>query len=113
MEPFGTGPEKPFLEIAPVLIAVFAQRHGTEAIERHYHVTESVGIAVGVLLTALHQAGFATLTHTPAPMEFLRETLGRPPNERAFCIIPVGYPATDCKVPEITKKPLSEVLIHR
>lgn len=113
VEPFGTGPEKPFLEIAPALIAVFVQRHGTEANERHYYVIESVGIAVGMLLTGLHLAGFATLTHTPAPMEFLRETLGRPPNERAFCLIPVGYPAADCEVPAITKKPLSEILIRR
>jgi iodotyrosine deiodinase len=82
VEPLGTGPEKPFLEAAPVLIAVFAQRHGAGTAERHYYVTESVGIAVGFLLVALHRAGFAALTHTPAPMEFLRELLGRP-DERA------------------------------
>jgi iodotyrosine deiodinase len=113
LEPFGTGPEKPFLEIAPVVIAVFAQRHGTEQGDRHYYVSESVGIATGFLLAALHHAGFATLVHTPAPMEFLRELLGRPANERALCIIPVGYPAADCEVPAITKKPLEEVLIRR
>lgn len=113
LEPLGTGPEKPFLETAPALIAVFAQRHGAGAAERHYYVTESVGIAVGFLLVALHHAGFAALTHTPAPMEFLRELLGRPPNERAFCLIPVGYPADGCRVPAITRKPLSEVLVRR
>lgn len=113
LEPLGTGPEKPFLEVAPALIAVFAQRHPPQPGERNYYVSESVGIAVGFLLAALHHAGFATLTHTPAPMEFLRELLGRPSNERAYCIIPVGYPAADCEVPAISKKPLSEVLIRR
>lgn len=113
VEPLGTGPEKPFLEAAPVLIAVFAQRHGAGTAERHYYVTESVGIAVGFLLVALHHAGFAALTHTPAPMEFLRELLGRPANERALCLIPVGYPAEDCTVPAISRKPLSEVLVRK
>ncbi len=113
LEPLGTGPEKPFLETAPALIVVFAQRHGADAGDRHYYVSESVGIAVGFLLVALHHAGFATLTHTPAPMEFLRKLLDRPANERAFCILPVGYPADDCRVPDITKKPLSEVLIRK
>lgn len=109
----GTGPDKPFLEEAPALIAVFMQRHGPEAGDRHYYVTESVGIAVGFLLAALHHAGLATLTHTPAPMEFLRTLLGRPANERAFCIIPVGYPVEGCEVPEIERKPLAEVLVRR
>lgn len=109
----GTGPEKAFLEDAPALIVVFQQRHGLEAGERHYYVTESVGIAVGFLLAALHHAGLATLTHTPAPMEFLRTTLGRPPHERAFCILPVGYPVEGCEVPSIARKPLDEVLILR
>jgi nitroreductase len=110
LEPLGTGPDKPFLEVAPAIIVVFAQRHGPDSSDRHYYVTESVGIAVGFLLVALHHAGFAALTHTPAPMEFLRGLLGRPSNERAFCLIPVGYPAPGCEVPQIAKRPLSEVL---
>ncbi|MEZ4313856.1 MAG: nitroreductase family protein [Polyangiaceae bacterium] len=109
----GTGPEKPFLEDAPALIVVFMQRAGTEAGERHYYVAESVGIAVGFLLAGLHHAGFATLTHTPAPMEFVRTLLERPANERAFCIIPVGYPVDGCEVPKIERKALSEVLIRK
>lgn len=109
----GTGPEKRFLEEAPALIVVFQQRHGVEAGERHYYVTESVGIAVGLLIAALHHAGLATLTHTPAPMEFVRTLLDRPPNERAFCIIPVGYPTDDCQVPGVDRKPLDEVLVRR
>jgi nitroreductase len=111
LEPFGTDAVKPFLEIAPALIVVFAQKHGSGADERHYYVHESVGIAVGFLLAALHHAGLATLTHTPSPMNFLSEVLGRPANERAFVLIPVGYPAEDAEVPDITKKPLSEVMI--
>lgn len=113
LQPLGTNADKPFLETAPALIAVFAQRHGTDLKDRHYYVTESVGIAVGFLLAALHHAGLATLTHTPAPMEFLREQLQRPPNERAYCLIPVGYPTSDCDVPDIRRKPLDEVLVRR
>lgn len=79
---------------------------------KHYYVSESVGIAVGMLLSSLHLAGLATLTHTPNPMGFLSEILQRPPNERAYVVIPVGYPAEDARVPAITKKTLSEVLIH-
>ena len=111
LEPFGTDWQKPFLEIAPALIIVFAQKHGQEADERHYYVNESVGIAVGFLLAALHHAGLATLTHTPSPMSFLSEVLERPANERAYVLIPVGYPADEAEVPDITKKPLSEVLV--
>ena len=107
----GTGPDKPFLEDAPALIVIFAQRHGTEMTDRHYYVMESVGISVGFLLAGLHLAGFATLTHTPAPMEFLRTLLNRPANERAFCIVPVGYPVSDCEVPDISRKDLKDVLI--
>jgi nitroreductase len=113
LEPLGTGPDKPFLEIAPALIAVFAQRHGNEVGDRHYYVVESVGIAVGFLLAALHHAGLATLTHTPAPMQFLSEILERPANERAFCLIPVGYPASDCEVPATTRKSLDQVLARK
>jgi iodotyrosine deiodinase len=112
LEPFGTDAHKPFIDVAPALIVVFAQKHGPpDTDERHYYVQESVGIAVGFLLAALHHAGLATLTHTPSPMGFLGEVLGRPSNERPFVLIPVGYPADDAQVPDITKKPLSEVLV--
>lgn len=113
VEPFGTDQHKPFLEDAPALIVVFAQRHGDDFQDRHYYVTESVGIAVGTLLCALHHAGLAALTHTPAPMTFLRELLGRPSNERAFCIIPIGLPTEDCEVPDLERKPLDQVLVER
>lgn len=111
LAPLGTDADKPFLETAPALIAVFAQKHGQEADEHHYYVNESVGIAVGFLLAALHDAGLATLTHTPSPMAFLREVLERPANERAYVLIPVGYPAEGCRVPDIERKPLSDVLV--
>lgn len=111
LQPFGTGPEKPFLETAPVLIAVFAQKHGGEG-GRHYYVNESVGIAVGMLLGALHHAGFATLTHTPSPMGFLSQVLGRPENERAYLLIPVGLPAADCQVPALQRKSREEILVE-
>lgn len=111
LEPFGTTWEKPFLEVAPALIVVFAQRHGSSEDERHYYVSESVGIAVGFLIAALHHAGVATLTHTPSPMHFLGEVLKRPKNERAYVLLPVGYPEEGCAVPAIAKKPLSDVLI--
>ncbi len=116
LDPFGTGPSKPFLTTAPALIVVFAQRTGPaddgDEPARHYYVTESVGIAVGFLLTALHHAGFATLTHTPSPMRFLASLLGRPKNERAYMLIPVGFPASDCAVPNISKKTLEDVLVE-
>lgn len=113
LKPLNTGPEKPFLEEAPALIAVFAQRHGSKVGDRHYYVSESVGIAVGILLAALHDAGLGTLTHTPSPMRFLSEVLERPKGEQAYVLIPVGYPAEDCTVPAIDRKPLSEVLVKR
>jgi len=112
LEALGTGPEKPFLETVPVLIAVFAQRHGDEVNDRHYYVNESVGIAVGFLLAALHHVGLCTLTHTPAPMRFLAEILKRPSNEQAFVLIPVGYPAPGCEVPDIERKPLDQVCLR-
>lgn len=108
----GTDADKPFLETAPALIAVFAQKHGAEADERHYYVQEPVGIAVGMLLAALHHAGLATLTHTPSPMKFLADVLKRPSNERAYVLIPVGYPVDGCRVPDIQRKPLGEVLVR-
>lgn len=112
LEPLGTDADKPFLESAPALIAVFAQRHGATADERHYYVNESVGIAVGFLLAALHLSGLATLTHTPSPMHFLGEILDRPSNERAFLLIPVGYPADDCRVPDLDRKSRGDVLVE-
>jgi len=112
LAPLGTDASKPFLETAPYLIAIFAQNYGLnsggEKI-KHYYVSESVGIATGFLIAALHQAGLATLTHTPSPMNFLNEILERPSNERAFLLLVVGYPAEDAKVPDIQKKPLKEI----
>lgn len=107
--PFATDAHKPFLEIAPALIVVFAQSKASDG-SKHYYVKESVGIACGMLLAALHQCGLATLTHTPSPMGFLSEVLTRPENERAYLLIPVGYPAPDCLVPQIERKPLEEML---
>jgi iodotyrosine deiodinase len=111
LAPLGTGADKPFLETAPVLVVVFEVHRG-EGEPRPYYPKESVGIAVGLLLAALHRAGFATLTHTPSPMRFLGEILGRPRNERPFVVVPVGYPAPGARVPAITRKPLAEVLVE-
>ncbi|MFB6265392.1 MAG: nitroreductase family protein [Bradymonadaceae bacterium] len=111
LEPLDTGPEKPFLEDAPALIVVFAQAKGPEG-GRHYYVKESVGLACGFLLAALHRAGLGTLTHTPSPMGFLAEVLDRPDHERPFLLIPVGYPAEDCEVPAIDRKERSEILVE-
>lgn len=111
LAPLGTDEHKPFLETAPCLIVIFAQNYGLGADGhkiKHYYVSESVGIATGMLITAVHQAGLVSLTHTPSPMNFLGEILQRPPNERAFLILVVGYPAEDAKVPVIRKKPLAE-----
>lgn len=116
LEPLGTDAEKPHLEDAPVVIVVFEQAYGLRADGtriKHYYVRESVGIAVGFLLQALHEAGLATLTHTPSPMGFLRDVLERPDNERAVVVIPIGYPAPGATVPEIAKKPLREYLVRR
>ncbi len=113
LEPFGTDASKPFLERAPALIVVFAQlRPAGDDGGKHYYVQESVGIAVGFLIAALHLCGIATLTHTPAPMRFLAELLGRPANERAFVLLPIGYPEPGCEVPAIRRKPLDEALIE-
>ena len=108
----GTDEHKPFLEIAPYLIVVFRINsiEETGEIEPTYYSQESVGIAVGMLLAALHNAGLATLTHTPSPMKFLREILNRPKNEVPFVLIPVGYPAAGSKVPDIKRKPLEEIM---
>jgi len=103
---------KPYLEIAPCLIAIFAQSYGLlpdgQKI-KHYYTQESVGIATGMLITAIHQAGLVSLTHTPSPMNFLNQILGRPSNERPFLLLIVGYPAENAVVPDIRKKPLGEI----
>ncbi len=112
LEPFGTNPDKPFLDTAPHLIAIFGQNyHFDENGQKvkHYYVTESVGIATGILITALHHAGLATLTHTPSPMKFLNSILERPPSEHPLLLLVVGYPAEDATVPVITKKLLEEI----
>jgi iodotyrosine deiodinase len=116
LAPLQTDWHKEFLEIAPVLIVVFKEDYGVDAEGRHvthYYVNESVGIACGFLLAALNAAGLATLTHTPSPMGFLREILGRPKNEKAFLLIPVGYPAEGCTVPDLTKKAVDEVMVAK
>jgi iodotyrosine deiodinase len=112
LAPLGTDASKPFLDIAPWLIVCFAEswqvaEDGSKA--KNYYVSESTGIAVGMLITAIHNAGLVTLTHTPSPMGFLGEICGRGDNERAFLLLPVGYPADDCEVPIITKKPLDQI----
>lgn len=118
LAPIGTDADKPHLEDAAWLIVVFAQRWGTKedgSKQKHYYVPESVGIATGMLLTALHLSGLVTLTHTPNPMGFLRDLLGRPDNEKATMIIAAGHPAQDATVPKMAKikKPLSEILTIR
>lgn len=108
LAPLGTDADKPFLEIAPWLIAIFVQAHGTTpggGVVKHYYATESVGLATGILITAIHDAGLASLTHTPSPMGFLNALLGRPSNERPFLLLVVGYPAEGAQVPDITRKP--------
>ena len=108
----GTDQHKPFLETAPYLIVIFGQNYGIgpdgEKI-KHYYVSESVGIATGMLITAVHNAGLVSLTHTPSPMNFLSKVLDRPANERAFLILVVGYPADNVQVPVISKKSLDEI----
>jgi iodotyrosine deiodinase len=112
LAPLDTNPAKPFLEIAPYLIVVFAQSYSLDAQGhkiRHYYVKESVGIATGMLITAIHLSGLVCLTHTPSPMGFLNQILGRPDHERPFLILVVGFPAQNAQVPAITKKSLAEV----
>ncbi|MFC7546697.1 nitroreductase family protein [Plantactinospora sp. GCM10030261] len=112
LAPLGTDWRKPFLETAPAVIVVF-EVHKGPASPRPYYVKESVGIAVGFLLAALHRAGLATLTHTPSPMRFLNEILDRPAEERPYLVIPTGYPAPDATVPDVRRKPLEEVVVWR
>mgnify|MGYP005848498675 CR=1 FL=1 len=114
LAPLGTDPDKPFLEDAPVLIAIFAQKYGLDpdgSRFSHYYFSESVGIATGFLIAALHHAGLATLTHTPAPMKFLNAICGRPAHERPMVLLVVGYPAEDCRVPVAggVKKPIEAI----
>ncbi len=111
LEPLGTDDQKPFLETAPYLIAVFLQKFGELPDGRkvkHYYPVESTGLATGILITALHHAGLATLTHTPSPMKFLNEILGRPKSERPFLLLVVGYPDDEARVPDIKRKSLDE-----
>lgn len=113
LEPLGTGWRKPFLETAPWLVAVFKEIHGVDpegAKITNYYVNESVGIACGLFIAALHEMGLATLTHTPQPMRFLNRILHRPAHERPYILFPVGYPAEGCTVPRIEKKPLPQVV---
>lgn len=123
LAPLGTDWHKPFLETAPYLVAVFKMDFeplppaggvddGTTVKRKNYYASESVGIACGFLLAALHLSGLATLTHTPSPMGFLNEILGRPPHEKPYLLIPVGYPAADARVPDIARKAEGEVLIR-
>lgn len=110
--PFDTDENKPFLEKAPYLIGIFAQSYNLDENgekDKHYYVKESVGIATGMLITALHHSGLATLTHTPSPMGFLNEIMGRPSHEKPFLLLVVGYPAEGVKVPDISKKSLDEI----
>ena len=116
LRPLGTDWRKPHIEDAPFVIVVFEQVYRVRedgAKTKHYYVRESVGIAVGLLLASLHHAGVATLTHTPSPMGFLREILGRPESERPYALIPVGYPAAGCTVPALERKPVDEILVRR
>ncbi len=116
LKPFGTDFIKTHLTEAPWIIVVFREdyRIGADGErQKNYYMTESVGIAVGFLIQALHRAGLATLTHTPAPMTFLREVCGRPISEKPFVLMPVGYPAADCVVPDLQRKPLEEIAVFK
>lgn len=114
LAPLGTDWRKEFLEIAPVLIVVFRRTHEQvgDKKRKNYYVQESVGLACGMLITALHQAGLVSLTHTPSPMNFLQEILQRPENEKPFLLIPVGYPAESVSVPDIQRKQLNQILVN-
>jgi nitroreductase len=114
LAPLGTDWQKPFLETAPVLIVVFKRSYEVvnERKKNNYYVTESVGLACGFLLAAIHNAGLSSLTHTPSPMNFLSQILKRPENEKPFLLIPIGYPAEGCTVPKLTRKPLSDIVMR-
>ncbi|MFD3540876.1 nitroreductase family protein [Streptomyces sp. NPDC058662] len=115
LRPLGTDAVKTHLTDAPALVVVFQQRYwlGPDGSKRkHYYVDESVGIAVGMLLSALHLSGLAALVHTPSPMRFLGHVLDRPENEKAFAVVPIGYPADDCEVPDLVRKSLAQVMVE-
>lgn len=115
LEPLGTDWHKEYLETAPWIVVIFEQRHGIGPDgeqQKNFYVKESVGIACGLFIAAIHQMGLATLTHTPSPMAFLTKLLERPKNERPFALLPIGYPAADCEVPDITRKDLNQVMIE-
>jgi nitroreductase len=114
LRPLGTGWRKPYLEVAPWIVVVFEEvwgRNPDGSRRKNYYTKESVGIACGLFIAALHHMGLATLTHTPSPMGFLRQILHRPENERPYILFPVGYPAPDCEVPDLDRKPLAEVAV--
>lgn len=113
LEPFGTNWQKPFLETVPWIIVVFKRAYELEEGNKHqnYFVNESVGIACGMLISAIHHVGLATLTHTPSPMNFLTQLLERPENERPYLLLPVGYPADDAKVPDLARKGFDEIAV--
>lgn len=116
LEPLGTDWHKPYLEIAPWLVVLFEQRYGVNpdgSQRHHFYVKESVGIAAGLFVAAVHHAGLATLPHTPSPMAFLSKVLDRPENERAFALFPVGHPAPEAMVPDLRRKGLDEVMVER
>lgn len=114
LAPFGTDEHKPFLEIVPWLIVVFKKTYDLVDGEKtkNYYVNESVGLAAGFLLAAIHNAGLVSLTHTPSPMNFLQKVLDRPVNEKPFLLIPVGYPADDAEVPDLTRKEVEDVIVY-
>ncbi|HXV69924.1 MAG TPA: nitroreductase family protein [Acidimicrobiia bacterium] len=115
LEPLGTDWRKPFLETVPWVVVMFEERFGVDpdGSKRHnFYVKESCGIAAGIFIAALHHMGLATLTHTPSPMAFLTTLLGRPGNERPFCMFPIGYPSEDCAVPDLRRKTLDEVMVE-
>lgn len=114
LRPLGTDWHKEFLEVVPWIVVLFEQRYGLGADGnrvKHFYVKESVGIACGLFIAAIHQMGLVTLTHTPSPMAFLTQLLGRPENERPFAMLPIGYPANDCVVPDLERKALEDVLV--
>lgn len=114
LAPLGTDAVKPYLEVAPWLVVLFVQAHGAHpdgSRKKHYYARESCGIAAGMFLAAVHEMGLASLTHTPSPMAFLGQLLGRPSNEQAFLLMPVGYPADPCWVPDLHRKALEEVSV--
>ena len=116
LEPLGTDEHKTFLEVAPWLVVLFKQNYGVDDDDvniKHYYVAESVGIAAGLFLTAVHHAGLVALTHTPSPMGFLKQILERPDNETAYLLMPVGFPVEGVQVPDLARKPLDQVLVMK